>query len=64
MTLRSVCGPPVVSAVFWVLQDYIASKTQNRMSFIGLFSCRSCYFPRTAYWISSDERRQRDSVAG
>jgi branched-chain amino acid transport system permease protein len=37
MTLRSVCGPPVGSAVFWVLQDYISSKTQNRMSFIGLF---------------------------
>jgi branched-chain amino acid transport system permease protein len=35
--MRSFWGPLVGSAIFVVLQDYVSSRTENWMSFIGLF---------------------------
>jgi ABC-type branched-subunit amino acid transport system permease subunit len=64
MTVRSFWGPLIGSAVFLVLQDHISSETQNWISFIGLFFVLAALFSCVTYWVSSDERRQRDSVAG
>ena len=64
MTVRSVRGLLIGSAIVLALQDYISGETQNWGSFIGLFFALVVLFSRVAYWASSDERRQRDFVAG
>jgi branched-chain amino acid transport system permease protein len=45
--MRSFWGPLIGSAIFIVLQDYISSRTENWMSFIGLFFVLIVlFFPR------------------
>jgi len=45
--MRSFWGPLVGAAVFVVLQDYVSSKTENWMSFVGLFFVLVVlFFPR------------------
>jgi branched-chain amino acid transport system permease protein len=45
--MRSFWGPLVGSAVFVVLQDYLSSRTQNWMSFLGMiFVLSVLFFPR------------------
>jgi branched-chain amino acid transport system permease protein len=45
--MRNFWGPLIGSAIFIVLQDYISSRTENWMSFIGLFFVLVVlFFPR------------------
>jgi len=45
--MRSFWGPLVGSAIFVVLEDYVSSRTENWMSFIGLFFMLVVlFFPR------------------
>ena len=45
--MRSFWGPLIGAAIFVVLQDYVSSKTENWMSFIGLFFVLVVlFFPR------------------
>lgn len=45
--MRSFWGPLVGAAIFVVLQDYVSSRTENWMSFIGLFFVLVVlFFPR------------------
>jgi len=45
--MRSFWGPLIGSAIYLVLQDFISSRTENWMSFIGLFFVLIVlFFPR------------------
>jgi branched-chain amino acid transport system permease protein len=45
--MRSLWGPLIGAAIFVVVQDYISSRTENWMSFIGLlFILVVLFFPR------------------
>lgn len=45
--MRSLWGPLIGAAVFVLVQDYISTRTENWMSFIGLlFILVVLFFPR------------------
>ncbi|PQV44197.1 amino acid/amide ABC transporter membrane protein 2 (HAAT family) [Paraburkholderia sp. BL21I4N1] len=50
--MRSLWGPLVGAAIFVVVQDYISSRTENWMSFIGLlFVLVVLFFPRGVFGL-------------
>jgi branched-chain amino acid transport system permease protein len=47
MTVRGFWGPPIGSAIFLALQDYISSETQNRgVVYRPVFRAGRAIFPR------------------
>ncbi|MFP3558254.1 branched-chain amino acid ABC transporter permease [Paraburkholderia sp. SIMBA_049] len=56
--MRSLWGPLIGAAFFVLVQDYISSRTENWMSFIGLlFILVVLFFPRGVLGIRTDKVR-------